>query len=154
MSSPALNRKRTRSQLLDEDELSPEKGSITTPLASVKKRRLNAHGYSPAVGITGSLKRTIGGIFGWGKKEKENLGVEEEEEDELASGESLDQEKNKRGAPRRIAMDWKAQSLKRITRGRGGVVPKSRSPHPPLTRPNPPVRNGVQSRNSPPEQTK
>jgi origin recognition complex subunit 4 len=89
MSSSALGRKRSRSRLLDEDELSAEKGSKTTPLTSIKKRKLNANGSSPADGITGSLKRTVGGIFSWGK-EKENLSEESDEEDELASGESLD----------------------------------------------------------------
>jgi origin recognition complex subunit 4 len=104
MSSPALSRKRTRSQLLDEDELSPEKGSTTTPLTSIKKRRLNTNGSSPATGITGSLKRTIGGIFSWGRKEKENLREEADEEDELASGESLDS--GKRGAPEKDIYDF------------------------------------------------
>jgi len=89
-------RKRTRSQLHDEDELSPEKGAATkTPLASAKKRKLNVNGSSPAGGITGSLKRTFGGLLGWGRKGKENLRAEAEEEDELASGESLDLTSNK-----------------------------------------------------------
>lgn len=88
-------RKRTRLQLHDEDELSPEKGAATnTTLASAKKRKLNVNGSSPAVGITGSLKRTFGGLLGWGKG-KENLRAEAEEEDELASGESLDLTSNK-----------------------------------------------------------
>ncbi|KAE9363079.1 hypothetical protein N431DRAFT_490007 [Stipitochalara longipes BDJ] len=88
-------RKRTRSQLHDEDELSPEKGAASTPLASTKKRKLNLNGSSPAGGITGSLKRTFGGLLGWGKKGKENLREEAEEEDELAGGESLDLTSNK-----------------------------------------------------------
>jgi origin recognition complex subunit 4 len=94
MSSSALGRKRSRSRLLDQDELSPEKGSKTTPLTSIKKRKLNANGSSPADGITSSVKRAVGGVFSWGK-EKENLTEETDEEDELASGESLDSGKGR-----------------------------------------------------------
>ncbi len=89
MSSSALGRKRSRSRLFDHDELSHEKGSKTTPLTSIKKRKLNANGSSPADGLTGSVKRTVGGTFSWGK-EKDNLVEETDEEDELARGESLD----------------------------------------------------------------
>jgi origin recognition complex subunit 4 len=95
MSSSALGRKRSRSRLLDQDELSPEKGRKTAPLASIKKRKLNANGSSAADGITSSVKRAVGGVFSWGK-EKENLTEEtDEEEDELASGESLDSGKGR-----------------------------------------------------------
>jgi origin recognition complex subunit 4 len=103
-------RKRTRSQLHEEDELSPEKGIASTPLESVKKRKLNANGSSPAGGITGSLKRTIGDIFGWGRKEKENL-REEDEEDELASGESLDS--GNRGASQKDIYDFDPSELEK-----------------------------------------
>jgi origin recognition complex subunit 4 len=137
MSSPAPTRKRTRSQIFDEDELSPEKGSTTTPLTSVKKRRLNANGTSPAGGITGSLKRTIGGIFGWGKKEKENLMKEAEEEDELASGKSLEQGKSKNGAPEKDIYDFEGSEPEVDSlRMRKGNSEKSKStPTPNKTKP-------------------
>ena len=91
-------RKRTRSQLHDEDELSPEKGAASSPLASAKKRKLNVYGSSPTGGLTSSLKRTFGGLLGWGKKGKENLGAEADDEDELASGNSVDLASNKSDA--------------------------------------------------------
>jgi len=105
MSSPAVTRKRSRAQLLDEDELSPEKVKTTTPLASIKKRKLNTNESSPAGGtVLGSLKRTVGGIFGWRGKEKENL-MQEEEEDELASGMALDINYGKPGEPEKDFWD-------------------------------------------------
>jgi origin recognition complex subunit 4 len=104
MSSPAVTRKRSRADL-DEDELSPEKGKMTTPLASIKKRKLNMNGSSPAGGtVLSSLKRRVTGIFGWKAKEKENLRAEEEE-DELASGVSLDTNDGKHGAPEKDIWD-------------------------------------------------
>jgi origin recognition complex subunit 4 len=120
-------RKRTRSQLHEEDELSPEKGMTSTPLASVKKKKLNANGSSPAGGIAGSLKRTIGDIFGWGRKEKENL-REEDEEDELASGESLDS--GKRGASQKDIYNFDPSELEKDSvqkRRRGSERMKSTS---------------------------
>jgi origin recognition complex subunit 4 len=120
-------RKRTRSQLHEEDELSPEKGMTSTALASVKKRKLKGNGSSPVGGITGSLKRTIGDIFGWGRKEKENL-REEDEEDELASGESLDP--GKHGASQKDIYDFDPSELEKDSvqkRRRGSERMKSTS---------------------------
>jgi origin recognition complex subunit 4 len=118
-------RKRTRSQIHEEDELSPEKEVTSTPLAGIKKRKLNANGSSPASVITGSLKRTIGGIFGWRGKEKENL-REEDEEDELASEECLGSGKHR--APERDIYDLDASELKKNgmqKRQRGSVSTKA-----------------------------
>ncbi|KAE8450499.1 hypothetical protein EG329_006229 [Mollisiaceae sp. DMI_Dod_QoI] len=83
MSSPALTRKRSRAQLLEPDELSPEKDK--TPFSSTKKRKLNTYAYSPqpATGLS-ALTRTIGGFLGFGKSDKENAIHDEDDKDELA----------------------------------------------------------------------
>ncbi|KAG4439502.1 hypothetical protein IFR05_005038 [Cadophora sp. M221] len=86
MSSKAVTRKRSRAQLQEQDELAPEK--VSAPLSSTKKRKLNADVPSPASGGTfGSIKRSIGGLFGLNKNEKENL-AEEDEQDELAENDA------------------------------------------------------------------
>ena len=87
MSSSAVTRKRSR-QYLEVDELSPEKEApqANTPLASLKRRKLNTYGSSPSMSSTktkGVFGR-LGGIFGFGSphaKEKENR-VEEEDDEE------------------------------------------------------------------------
>ncbi|TVY81777.1 Origin recognition complex subunit [Lachnellula suecica] len=94
-SSPLPTRKRSRAQLADDDldELSPRKGSATTPLpASQKKRKLDTQESAPASTTLSSLGRKLSGrlsgMFGLGSgKGKENLeGAGGDEEDELASG--------------------------------------------------------------------
>jgi origin recognition complex subunit 4 len=87
-SSSVPTRKRSRAQLAEEDldELSPQKGGTTTPLSGgQKKRKLNTHASSPAVGAISSFGRTISGFLGFGgRKGKENV-QDAEEEDELAT---------------------------------------------------------------------
>ncbi|KAH7314113.1 origin recognition complex subunit 4 C-terminus-domain-containing protein [Rhexocercosporidium sp. MPI-PUGE-AT-0058] len=87
MSSKAVTRKRSRAQLQEQDELAQEKDSA--PLSNTKKRKLNADSLSPASGGTfGTLKRSLGGLFGFKKNGKENL-LEEDEQDELADDDSV-----------------------------------------------------------------
>ncbi|KAK0102954.1 hypothetical protein ONS95_000852 [Cadophora gregata] len=82
MSSKAVTRKRSRAQMQEQDELATEQD--TAPLSSTKKRKLNADGLSPpTAGRLGSIKRSIGGLLGFKKTEKENL-PHDGEQDELA----------------------------------------------------------------------
>ncbi|KAH7383673.1 origin recognition complex subunit 4 C-terminus-domain-containing protein [Cadophora sp. MPI-SDFR-AT-0126] len=82
MSSKTVTRKRSRTQLLEQDELATEQD--IAPLSSTKKRKLNADGLSPPTGSRfGSIKRSIGGLLGLRKTEKENL-PQDGEQDELA----------------------------------------------------------------------
>jgi origin recognition complex subunit 4 len=96
MSSPAVTRKRSRSQHLEQDELSPEKpaSKANTPLGSLKRRRLNKYGSSStSASKSKSVLGRLGGLFGFGRedgKEKENRGIDgdDEEKDELGYEES------------------------------------------------------------------
>ncbi|PVH86050.1 hypothetical protein DL98DRAFT_583133 [Cadophora sp. DSE1049] len=82
MSSKAVTRKRSRAQLQEQDELATEQD--TAPFSSTKKRKLNADGLSPPTGGRfGSIKRSIGGLLGFRRTEKENL-PQDGEQDELA----------------------------------------------------------------------
>ncbi len=82
MLSPAISRKRNRAHL-EQDELVTEPEESTRPLASIKKRKLNTHGLSTAIGFSSLPRRTID-TFETGKNEKENIDIDVgEEPDEL-----------------------------------------------------------------------
>ena len=124
MSSKALTRKRSRAQVQEEDELAPEQA--TAPLSSTKKRKLNADGLSPPIGDRfGSIKRSIGGLLGFGRTEKENL-PQDGEQDELAE-EDIDND----AADDQPAKDiWEVEdsepeeaTVKRRSSGRNTVEP-------------------------------
>jgi len=128
MSSKAVTRKRSRAQVQEEDELAPEQD--TAPLSSTKKRKLNADGLSPPIGGRfGSIKRSIGGLLGFRRTEKENL-LQDGEQDELAE-EDVD---NDAADDQRAKDIWEVEDsepeeaiLKRRSSGRNTVeaTPKS-----------------------------
>lgn len=82
MSSPAVKRKRSRADLLEPDELSPEKDK--TP-SSAKRRKLDSFKYTPRpANRLSALTKSIGGFLGFGSPGKVVATEEDEEIDELA----------------------------------------------------------------------
>jgi origin recognition complex subunit 4 len=80
---------RSRKRLLaaadeeEEDELSsPVKGATTTPLSTLKRRKLNTYGKSAEKGKRGSIFGRLGGLFGFAGED--GKGKENEMADELA----------------------------------------------------------------------
>lgn len=87
MPTPAVTRKRSRAQHLEQDELQSEVDHA--PLSSAKKRKLNTNSSPPVASSSlGSIRKSIGGLFGFKKTGKENRPGQEK--DELADSSEAD----------------------------------------------------------------